>query len=101
MCRSFRDAVQRPRSVAARLHVGRFRRIDQKRQIDSRYPAWFEKHRADEAVLRVQRETVLESAPVFSIVVPLYKTPRRFFDEMVLSVRAQDVRPVGADLGQR
>ena len=58
-------------------------------QIDSRYPAWFEKHRADEAVLRVQRETVLESAPVFSIVVPLYKTPRRFFDEMVLSVRAQ------------
>ena len=58
-------------------------------QIDSCYPAWFEKHRADEAVLRVQREAVLESAPVFSIVVPLYKTPRRFFDEMVLSVRAQ------------
>ncbi|MFR4802776.1 MAG: glycosyltransferase [Eggerthellaceae bacterium] len=58
-------------------------------QIDSRYPAWFEKHRADEAVLRVQRETALEGAPVFSIVVPLYKTPRRFFDEMVQSVRAQ------------
>lgn len=69
--------------------VDDFSKMTRSAQIDPLYPAWFSKHRADEAVLRLQREATFDSAPVFSIVVPLYKTPRMFFDEMVGSVRMQ------------
>lgn len=36
-----------------------------------------------------QRTFSFDYSPLFSIVVPLYKTPRRFFEEMLASVEAQ------------
>lgn len=69
-----------------------FGKMTRSAQIDQAYPVWFSKHRADEAVLRLQREvqgTQFETALKFSVVVPLYKTPLSFFEEMVRSVQNQ------------
>lgn len=57
---------------------------------DARYADWFAlTHRAAPAELALQRERVFEGGPVFSIIVPLYKTPIPFLHEMAGSVRAQ------------
>ncbi len=69
--------------------VDDFDKMTRSAQIDPLYPVWLSKHRADEATLMLQREARLENGPSFSIVVPLYKTPRTFFDEMTESVRDQ------------
>jgi len=54
------------------------------------YEKWYlEKHRASEATLSIQRRWHSDSAPLFSIVVPLYKTPLSFFKDMVASVTSQ------------
>lgn len=58
-------------------------------QIDEGYPKWFEQHKASIDMLAKQSESFFSYRPVFSIVVPLYKTPLTFFDEMVDSVKAQ------------
>lgn len=57
--------------------------------LDPFYPEWLRGHRATEPVLAYQRARRLAYEPTFSLVVPLYKTPLAFFDEMVASVRAQ------------
>lgn len=57
---------------------------------DTGYERWFlEKHRASSAELAAQRRRTFEEAPVFSIVVPLFRTPLAFLREMVASVEAQ------------
>lgn len=56
---------------------------------DERYPRWREEHRASKADLLVQAQADFADGPVFSVVVPLYKTPVELFDEMVLSVVEQ------------
>ena len=58
---------------------------------DSRdYDDWYIKnHRASQAALELQRNRIFKQTPLFSIVVPLYKTPLSFFKEMVESVEAQ------------
>lgn len=59
---------------------------------DPDYEQWFlESHRAQPAELEMQRKTVIhfENTPVFSIIVPLYKTPISFFRDMANSVLAQ------------
>lgn len=58
-------------------------------QLDPEYPAWFSDHRAGESTLCEQRKELVESPLVFSIVVPLYKTPVSLLCEMVESVRRQ------------
>lgn len=58
-------------------------------QLDPAYPAWLSNHRAGESTLRLQREEPFRSPFVFSIVVPLYKTPLPLLYEMVESVRRQ------------
>ncbi len=49
------------------------------------------KHRAvyTEKVLAEQRKTVFKHQPLFSVVVPLYNTPREYLREMVESVKVQ------------
>ncbi len=57
--------------------------------VDPTYQTWFAAHRATPEELAQQRETALENAPLFSIVVPLFNTPAPFFREMLDSVLAQ------------
>ena len=59
---------------------------------DSCYEKWFvDNHRTDERELEFQRRSIpeQETAPVFSIIVPLFKTPIAFFRDMVDSVLVQ------------
>ena len=57
---------------------------------DPAYQEWFlEHHRTSERELEMQRKRYFEVRPVFSIIVPLYKTPLDYFHEMVESVLNQ------------
>ena len=47
------------------------------------------KHLPSERVLAKQRKDVFDPAPLFSVVVPLYKTPEDFLVQLVDSVKAQ------------
>lgn len=58
-------------------------------QNDPFYPKWFEEHRVDLGSLAKQHETFFDYRPLFSIVVPLYKTPETFFMDMLDSVVSQ------------
>lgn len=53
------------------------------------YGPWYEQHRADEEQLAAQRAHRWSSPVVFSIAVPLYRTPERYLREMIDSVLAQ------------
>lgn len=56
---------------------------------DEAYAKWFIEHRASRDVLREQQNTVFGFNPLFSIIVPLYKTPLDYLRMMVLSVLSQ------------
>ncbi len=59
---------------------------------DARYPQWQQAHQATEAELGRQRSLAgawPKDAPRFSIVVPVYRTPAPFLEEVIASVRAQ------------
>lgn len=56
---------------------------------DDGYQDWFFARRATPALLDAQRKATFKERPLFSIVVPLFHTPRDYFMEMVDSVRAQ------------
>ena len=59
------------------------------------YGPWFEKHRASEAELDAQRasfkarEKEQDASPLFSVVVPAFRTPERFLREMLRCVLDQ------------
>ncbi|WP_165251912.1 glycosyltransferase family 2 protein [Adlercreutzia sp. ZJ304] len=57
--------------------------------IDIPYEEWFDMHRANQADINMQVNTHLDMEPLFSFIVPLYKTPIKLFDEMVRSVIEQ------------
>ena len=56
---------------------------------DKRYVDWFERTKATKADLFLQRKYVFPNNPLFSIVVPLYNTPKHLFFEMVECVLKQ------------
>lgn len=56
---------------------------------DPAYPRWFQDRRAKAGDILRQSKVSLASQPTFSIIVPLYKTPLNFFDDMVNSVKQQ------------
>lgn len=56
---------------------------------DEAYAKWFVEHKASKDELDEQRNTVFEFNPLFSIIVPLYKTPLDYLRMMVLSVLSQ------------
>ncbi len=60
---------------------------DKEKPVD--YQKWIQKHLPGPGELEKQRKTVFEKQPVFSIVVPLYKTPEKFLEELIRSVQAQ------------
>ncbi len=55
------------------------------------YREWLPKHLPDEEELNQQRSKEKEFAwrPKISVIVPLYRTPEKFLDEMIQSVRRQ------------
>ena len=53
------------------------------------YDSWLIRHRTPATTIEAQRSIRFEHEPLFSVVVPLYKTPLRFFREMADSVLAQ------------
>lgn len=56
---------------------------------DPRYEDWLASHRLTAAEASVQRSLVPEGGPLFSVIVPLYKTPLSFFRDMADSVLQQ------------
>ncbi len=55
----------------------------------SEYQAWFDRHRVTEVELAAQRNASFDNGLLFSIIVPLYKTPLEYLHGMVDSVLAQ------------
>lgn len=53
------------------------------------YKNWLKQHRPSEKVLQEQRQKHFSYEPKISIVVPLYKTPEKYLDEMIASIKAQ------------
>lgn len=53
------------------------------------YQKWIQKHLPSPAELERQRKTPLRSQPLISVVVPLYRTPPKYLEEMIASVRGQ------------
>lgn len=53
------------------------------------YSNWIQKHLPDEHQLQKQRKTKMDWEPMFSVVVPLYKTPKEYLNQMIESVRNQ------------
>ena len=53
------------------------------------YNKWFREHRLTPFQASKQRACVFKTTPLFSIIVPLYKTPIDLFDNMLGSVLAQ------------
>ncbi len=70
-----------PMQLARKLSSKRIERKAMKRYGTASFPT------AEE--IRVQRETVFDKKMTFSILVPLYNTPRIFLKEMIESVQAQ------------
>ena len=58
-------------------------------QVDPGYHQWFIERRATPIYVKAQREYCFSQKNKFSIIVPLFKTPLNFFDEMVASVKGQ------------
>lgn len=57
--------------------------------VDPDYPKWLSRHVASATELEVQRRTKLSSNPLISLVVPVYKTPRNYLEEMLGSLVTQ------------
>lgn len=58
--------------------------------VGGNYQNWFlTKHKTSSQVLELQKGAKFEIEPLFSIVVPLYKTPLQYFKEMLESVLCQ------------
>ena len=57
--------------------------------ISSDYDKWLKEHRLTPYQASRQRACVFGTMPLFSIIVPLYKTPLYLFDDMLKSVLAQ------------
>lgn len=53
------------------------------------YKTWFKRNYPIKSTLKKQREKRFSYSPKISVVVPLYKTPQRYLDELVSSVKAQ------------
>lgn len=53
------------------------------------YNAWLKRHFPTKAMLDKQRRHEFVYQPKISIVIPLYKTPRKYLDELIESVKAQ------------
>ena len=71
-------------------HLGRFAKNNAiSWNNDEQYQKWAEEHALTEAEAVVQRNTKFNVEPKFSIVVPLYHTPKEYLDDLVESYEKQ------------
>lgn len=56
---------------------------------ENNYKKWRLKYKLTEEELQEQRKKKFDYAPMISIVIPLYKTPLKYLDELVCSIQAQ------------
>lgn len=56
---------------------------------DYEYKEWYDLTKPDEEELRRQRQEKFPCSPLFSIVIPAYKTPEKYLREMMDSILAQ------------
>ena len=56
---------------------------------DVPYDPWFRQHQPSEEELKKQRKTGVEGGPLISVIVPAYKTPAAFLEQLVDSLRNQ------------
>lgn len=61
----------------------------QNASFDPTYNIWFKNKRISQSHLKQQMHETMEQNPMFSVLVPLYKTPVHFFIEMIESVLRQ------------
>ena len=66
-----------------------FQKIRNRQNAPVEYGKWLPKHLPDKVELERQRKTNFAVRPKFSIVVPLYKTPVEYLEQMVQSVKQQ------------
>lgn len=66
-----------------------FQKIRNRRNVPVEYGKWLPKHLPDKVELERQRKTNFAVTSKFSIVVPLYKTPVEYLEQMVQSVKQQ------------
>ena len=60
---------------------------DKEKPVD--YQKWIKKHLPGPGELEKQQKTVFPVRPLFSIAVPLYRTPEKYLEELIASVKAQ------------
>ncbi len=65
------------------------RRVFSSRNQAPDYSKWIMKHLPSQKDLEEQRNHTFALTPKISIVVPLYRTPRKYLDELITSVREQ------------
>ena len=53
------------------------------------YAKWIKQNEPNKKELTIQRKTKFEIQPKISIVVPVYNTPKKFFEELVKSLQKQ------------
>lgn len=70
------------KSCIAKIKV----KLEGKIQESIEYEEWFNEHKPTVEELKIQRTHIFEYMPLISIVVPIYNTPKSFFEEMVQSV---------------
>lgn len=56
------------------------------------YEKWIELNEPNEEELEIQRKTKFEIEPKISIIIPMYNTPKKFFEELVDSLIQQTYR---------
>lgn len=59
------------------------------KQPEQTYQLWRAEHLVTPQELEAQRKIKFAYEPVFSIVIPLYQTPKKYLNELIASVRAQ------------
>ncbi len=74
------------REFIKKIYVEFFQKYSQEEKI---YKKWITKNEPNKKELNKQKQTQFKQSPKISIVVPVYNTPKKFFDELVKSLENQ------------
>lgn len=66
-----------------------FKKVEEKKRGPIEYQKWLPKHLPSKAELDRQRQEKFPVMPLFSVVVPLYKTPEKYLTELIDSLKNQ------------
>ncbi len=85
-----RGQFAKNRAIIKEKGLRRFvRQIYREAQTREPYERYYKDHAVTKKEWKLQRKTVLPNAPFFSIVVPLYETPKQYLKDLVDSVLSQ------------